>query len=228
VKGKLFVTGCPRSGTSLMAVLLNTIPGSLGSYEEGAPSKSAPDGHIIKRPYRPTHPLDIKIALNSGYKVVLMCRDGRDVMTSRIAVTGEYVCRRDQEWCWAIEAQFLPFNGHDDVWIVRYEDLVRKPNEIVSTISKVFSFPTPRVDVVSALRSVPATSTYHSSMNGRLYSINESSVGHWLKSVENRNRIRKVVSTKTLRDRMCSHLIKLGYEKDDLWVSRLGVARESA
>ena len=63
----VYVTGCARSGTSLVQVLLHSFEGLHGEYTEGYPYKvSAESGRIVKKPSSPEH---TENATKSGFHI---------------------------------------------------------------------------------------------------------------------------------------------------------------
>lgn len=209
-----------------MQVLLHSIPGLDGPMEEGPPLEDAPEGYLTKRPYRPLHAGettgshidDVKLALSRGYHVIIMVRDGRDVMVSRRPTKpDEYYIKRSDEWCAAFDTQVNPFlGGHRDVTIVRYEDLVKGPEEVVGWIASRLDLPSPR-DLRGELSRVPDTSMLIPAMRWQR-SISLAHIGQWK---QDKRRIASLVANYGIRERMCRGLEALGYENDREWLSDL-------
>lgn len=176
---RVFVTGCPRSGTSLMKVLIMSLEGMHGDFEEEGPYHLAEPGHVAKRPFRESNATDVEYALSLGYKVVIMVRDGRDVMVSRHPLKPEEYYVKDL-WYWvrAVEYydQFVS-NYYPNVLGVRYESLVTQPYQTMRTVSDFLGIGLENPNI-GALVKTPEGTTVNQAMRGQK-TITTAHIGQW-------------------------------------------------
>ena len=133
---RLLVTGCSRSGTTLMANLIATgfhdvvYPGG-----EAFPSEDT-DGkiHLGKLP---SVALEVPRVVADGLHVVFMLRDPRYVLTSIHPKNPGHPWVSAEQWCACAEA-WLAAAGVMGVARVRYERLIQDPNDAQAYLGHLF------------------------------------------------------------------------------------------
>lgn len=140
----VFVTGCARSGTSLLHRCLSTLESPdylwsenslLNLYDRGA----EPGGNIILKRTAKCHKTALH-RLPKGVKVVHIVRHPADVLTSRVRQRkGYYVT--PERWIAETEAYWRMKDKHpgDRLHVVRYEDLIADPNGVQRQIGEALS-----------------------------------------------------------------------------------------
>ena len=150
----IFVVGCGHSGTSIMIRLLGNHGKIYSILGENSIFYSKPRWKIVKHFFlfnrkavknnkhrwvekTPKHILKIDAIFKNipEAKVIIMVRDGRDVTCSLKEKSGDFEAGLNR-WIKDNEAA-LPFHSHQQVKIVKYEELVRN-KEIV--MKEVLSF----------------------------------------------------------------------------------------
>jgi hypothetical protein len=160
-----------------MKVLIMNLEGMHGDYEEQPPRANAAPGFVAKRPYRNGNKEDIEKALGLGYKVVLMIRDGRDVMVSRHPSKPEEYYIKDS-WVWVHAYEYYKqFMFHHDVEVIYYEQLVSNPNDNMGLVIKLLGL-NREPSAAGALAQAPPGTTLHQAMRGQ-QTITTAKVGQW-------------------------------------------------
>ncbi len=218
-KIRVHIVGCgPRTGTTLMAEM------AIACFEIDLYTEH--EDPIYTRPTQPANifltkrPRDILVAgpmlsLLPNLYVIYMLRDPRDTITSKH--------RKDPDRYWAslrYWKAYTPYGrklqNHPRFMTVRYEDLVKKPDEVQAYLiqrmpflqqraafSRYHEFAKPSKQSLDALRGMrPVAST---------------SVGKW------RNHLPRVAGQLKLHGEkaIAKDLIEYGYESDDSWLNEL-------
>lgn len=135
---KVIITGCARSGTTLMVHLMRYFYSTEVILEDekhpydyqGLTDKVL----VIKKPYQDVNNIQhfsIYELLKYGWKIVWMLRDGRDVISSK--ANGEYHCDF-MRWIDS-NTDYLNYWNNRAIHLVRYESLVKNPDAIMDGIS---------------------------------------------------------------------------------------------
>ena len=147
----VFVAGCGHTGTTLMAAMLGshsqiyTIPDETSVFwrsREQEPvleelarivTESASTAPIIcEKTPRHVYHVERMLAYFPDARIVLMLRDGRDVVASLARRCGEIACSIVR---WEADThQTLRWRGNDRVMIVRYERLVTQPEATLAAV----------------------------------------------------------------------------------------------
>lgn len=147
----VFVAGCGHTGTSVMAALLGghsqirAIPEETEAFlrfetrEQVAASLErfasfAPAGAALICEKTPRHVRHVGriLAYFADSRVILMVRDGRDVVASLKRRCGELACSIRR---WSADArETLRWRGADRVMLVRYEELVTDPQNTLTAV----------------------------------------------------------------------------------------------
>ncbi len=150
VGNPIIIGGCGRSGTTLLLSILSAhpdvfaIPIETGSfvadeprilypsykfslnYFYGANFKDVPNGHIRwceKTPANIQHFDRILDLFNGNVKLVHIIRDGRDVTLSTHPTDKSKYWVESERWTCDVK-KGLEFKGHDNVYTIRYEDII--------------------------------------------------------------------------------------------------------
>lgn len=159
---KIFITGCPKSGTTLMCRMFNAFhrtyvireevslldfanlkPEAVGDFDFVVAKRSWDTILSTDRLPADQIALQEKIANDAGISIVNMIRDGRDVIASYLEDWGLNGCF---EWM----SCMLQDRGIANLE-VKYEDLVMKPDKVQSDISKVLG-----MDYIASFSDYPA------------------------------------------------------------------------
>lgn len=218
-KIRVHIVGCgPRTGTTLMAEM------AIACFEIDLYTEH--EDPIYTRPTQPANifltkrPRDILVAgpmlsLLPNLYVIYMLRDPRDTITSKH--------RKDPDRYWAslrYWKAYTPYGrklqNHPRFMTVRYEDLVKKPDEVQAYLMQRMPF----------LQQRAAFSRYHEFAKPSKQSLDalrgmrpvaSTSVGKW------RNHLPRVAGQLKLHGEkaIAKDLIEYGYESDDSWLNEL-------
>jgi len=135
---KLLITGCARSGTTLMVHLMQYFYSTHVVIEDEAhPMDFNNYNHkdhvlVIKKPFLEKEHIEyftLHELLLHGWKIIWLVRDGRDVITSK----GNIV--PPSRWITSNE-HYLSHHANADILLIRYESLVRDTENELRRISK--------------------------------------------------------------------------------------------
>lgn len=204
---RLLITGCARSGTTLMTHLMRYFyncqvvidkedhPYNYHHYND------TDNVLVIKKPAVTLNDMDyfdvLSPAIIRGWKIIWMIRDGRDVIVSKNHL-GQYHCSADR-WV-ATNEDALNFILKPNVLIVRYEDLVTDPKSQMEAI-KEFIGQNYQEDFNDFWQSMDTESNMNVGIVPR--QVDANSVGKW-KEAGN-----KKVIAEALKDRKFVQLLKL-------------------
>ena len=227
---KILCTGAPRSGTSMLNLLMsyfkdakvfmNGTPPRLWDECDIFTTQQRPDGKIWNDYIQ--QPKSVVDFADDGVKVVYIYRDGRDCLISKRAGHPDYWYGPDlnqvEKWFRSIE-EILPVmaDTHENIHIVKYEDLVSNHEE---EIPKIEEFVGMKIsdDYVNFYKDFAnkhnmstegAIGTDHSGL--RPLSPNS---GNWKKDKHKKRMMDIVSNYNDLEDL----LIELGYEEDKKWI----------
>lgn len=139
---RVLVTGCARSGTTMMIHLMRYFYSTeVIIYDESHPFDYEKHNHkdhilVIKKPFVEVSNIQyfsLKDLISKGWLIIWMLRDGRDVISS--IVSDKYHVDAER-WAFA-NRSILPYCLHDQVLIVRYENLV---TDSISAMEEVKKF----------------------------------------------------------------------------------------
>lgn len=137
---KLIVTGCARSGTTVMIHLMRYFYSTkVVVKDEAHPFDYERYNHkdhilVIKKPFLEMSNISyfsLQELLQKGWRVLWMLRDGRDVISS--TVDGNY--HVDQERWISSNREFLSMCMSEQILPIRYEDLVTDHSNQMQIIS---------------------------------------------------------------------------------------------
>lgn len=206
------VTGCARSGTTLLIHLCEGFEGlnvileqevSPLNYDDESSSVCYPNlmnqqPFMIKIPQFGEPNTTIREFLESGYNVICIYRDGKDVLVSELyppihpGESGYHVS--PTRWRKAIK-DMLDNKDEDSVYIVKYEDLVQAPHEEMGKISDYFDL------------EYTYPHDFYQDINERMMSgfglkgprkVDDNSIGNWKKQ-EHKERIEEIKSTSDMK-----------------------------
>lgn len=135
---KLIVTGCARSGTTVMVHLLRYFYSTHVVIEDEAhPLDFTNYNHkdhvlVIKKPFLEPHHIEyftLGELIEKGWKVMWMLRDGRDVITSTANVVPP------SRWIHANEQYLMHYND-PSVLLLRYDKLITDTENQMKRIEK--------------------------------------------------------------------------------------------
>ena len=152
---KILITGCARSGTSLLLLLMRYFQDSfVEAKKEIHPILSKAQflqddfnrrysNIIIKRPQlSKTHPqyFNLQEVLDKDFKIIYIIRNGFDVLCSKRPQTGKYHVVDPNRWIAAIE-DYLKHKDNKNICTIKYEDLVNDTEHCMSKISQFLNTP---------------------------------------------------------------------------------------
>jgi hypothetical protein len=182
---------------------------------ENGPKASVPDQHIIKA-NTGRNDYTIQKGLDLGFHVIMLYRDGRDVIVSTYGKVQKPHRISVGKWLINIK-QILEYKNHSRCLPVQYEALVTNPDVEMDRIANFL-----HTKIVGNFRDFYKKTNSHSHMmraldNMGAQPLTTDRIGNWKKSRFDkfwRVSFRKYPET---MDQFCDYLIKLGYEKDRKW-----------
>ncbi len=224
---KLIVTGCARSGTTLLHSLMGYFKGvKVYRYAETLPARfnekfqakfadGANDQHsgkqyvVIKRPQ--FHPGDeryftIEDLLRDDYRVINIVRDCRDVLVSRHPDDPSIYWVEPERWLAAV-GETLRHDESPDVLTLKYEDLVMEPDQCMTDIAD-FLKTEYSPDYINFFRGDDARSYLDKAVMDGARAIHAGSIGNW-RSPEHAARVQTLMTTRG--NELKDGLVRLGY-----------------
>lgn len=116
---KILITGCARSGTSLLLLLMRYFQDSFVEAK------------------KEIHPILSKAQF---LKIIYIIRNGFDVLCSKRPQTGKYHVVDPNRWIAAIE-DYLKHKDNKNICTIKYEDLVNDTEHCMSKISQFLNTP---------------------------------------------------------------------------------------
>jgi hypothetical protein len=213
---RLHITGCPRSGTTLLMELVRTCFDNDGHCEHElsifAPLAASGELYISKQPS------DIKQLRHIFYRdeqlfIVYLVRDPRAVITSKHRErSGQYFCNyRVWQEC---ENAAQRYRGHPRFAYLRYEDLVEDPDAIQAQLQAQFAFLHKKHDFSEFHRFAQPAAAALQAMSG-LREIDRHSLAKW------REQLPRIAEQYQRHPELADELVRLGYEPDKKWLQLL-------
>jgi hypothetical protein len=216
------ICGFGRSGTTLLQMMMeNAMPAARRFGRETSAWRAATyawRNHDVVISKMPKDLFQIA-ALRAFYanrgtnlRVLLMCRDPRDVLTSR----HEQVCN---DYCVTVDAwrrnywAFTAHRGEPDVLVVRYEDLV---GDVRTWQTRIEAFTGEKATLPFQDFHTQDRPDFHKMTLNGLRPVEQSRIQRWARP-EYAGRIRQL-----LREipEFTDALVELGYESDDRWAAK--------
>ncbi len=210
------IVGAPRSGTTLMLELM--IAGfEIDGYsrtEESLLDKPHPEARI----YCAKDPMDTPfvrwlLPLDPELWVIYLLRDPRDVIVSRHGRQPDLYWANLRLWRWAHES-VRGLDTHPRFVCVRYEDLVREPDETQRRLAERMPFLKKRRDFSRYDESAVPSPQSLEAMRG-VRRVEASSIGVW------RDHRLRVAAQMRRHGDITDELIALGYETERDWLGEV-------
>jgi hypothetical protein len=211
-RNQIFIMGCGRSGTWLLAALFTTFKDTeLGPDEvevEHFASYSTQCANLVlkrgpKSYLRPTAP-------PPEVRLVYIIRHPFDVLTSHNSINGRKYHLGPRRWCGEMEALWQLEGGGRQITVVRYEDLVTDPVGVQARLARAFGLEISVgiEDLPSTFKPAPGTAK---AMHG-VWPIDQNSLYRYRHDPE------KVAHLRAIRSRLEPHLTRIaarsGYDTD--------------
>jgi len=213
---RIHIVGSCRSGTTLFHKMM-----LVGFEIDGHSSFEMkvfrePEGQLqtfcSKRP-RDLLYIGRLIDLNPDLWVICLERDPRDVAVSHHNNAPDEYWIGLQSWKQSYAAA-KPLVGHPRFRIVRYENMVRRPDEIQNEIAAWMPFLKRRGLFSEFYKEVQPEKRAEAAL-GSLRPVSDKSVGSW------RREKARLAGELQLHGSVTADLIEMGYEKDDAWLREL-------
>lgn len=213
---RIHVTGLgPRTGTTLMAEAMVACFAIDAFDDHEAEVFNLRRNCAVYLSKWPGHTLSVRrrLRFDPHFHVIFMLRDPRDVVTSR---HGKDMARYwvplhawKRNLCYA-----RPILDHPRVILVRYEDLVTKPDKVQADIARRLPFLQPTgAFTMFDRRADPAPRAVRALGGVRAFSAD--SIGNW------RRHLPRLAGQLSQHGSITAELIELGYEQDDAWLAAL-------
>jgi hypothetical protein len=222
---RVHIIGPPRSGTTLMLeLMISGFRFSLAGKEEiglfDLPNDLPNNSTVCTKKPQDHRLLKHIIDKDEDLYFISMIRDPRDIVVSRHGKNPNIYWANLRQWRdWYLNNN--TYKSHPRLLQVRYEDLVRHPNEIQQQLAKKLPF----------LQLANLFSEYHKFANPSKQSLEAmrnirpvtgDSIGNWHRHLP------RIVGQLNIHGSITDELIELGYEKNDQWRQVLdGVAPDT-
>jgi len=232
---KVLTTGAPRSGTSMLNLLM-TYFRDLDVFTNGTPPKLWDQCDLFTTQQRPDGLLwndfispkkHIKDFADDGVKVVYIYRDGRDCLISKRKGYGDNYWYGPEigevnKWIKSSEVMLdVIRDGYENIHVVKYEDLVE---DHVNEIKKIEDFLGLEIDKNYTKFHEDFKNTRSMSYEGAIGTEYEGlrplmpNSGNWKKE-KHKERMLEILAH--YGDELEDMLIKLGYEENNDWVNEI-------
>ena len=210
---RIHITGCPRSGTTLMMELMRTCFQNDGYCEHEMSIFEQPEDHLeVFFSKQPSDIRRIKPLLHADVNlyVINMVRDPRAVITSiHKNFPGMYFCNfRVWNECNQKALQLMRYHRFLQV---RYEDLVFAPDHVQNDIQTAFLFLAKEIPF-SEYHSFAKPSSDAKTAMGGVRKIASDRIDNW------KQHLPRIKFEYEQHPEMVDVLIKLGYESDREWL----------
>ena len=202
---KLIITGCARSGTTLLHSLMLCFDNvKIYKFRETLPSKlNKKDLSGISKKYisikRPQFLKDderyftFEELFSQEYKILNIIRDGRDVLVSRHPDNPSRYWVEPPRWINAV-TETLDHAENTNLYIQKYEDLVEHPREYLKNIAEFLSVKVKNNILPDNIHLHPEINKYLDSVTIKgAKPVFSHSIGNWEKDI-NRERINCVMN----------------------------------
>jgi hypothetical protein len=209
---RLHVTGCPRSGTTLMIQLIATCFKNDGYYHREMSIFEEPEpGCQLFLSKKPTDIRHIKRILEADKNlfILYMIRDPRDSMTSIHSAQPDRYFSNFRVWKECADSAKTIETSHRFISI-RYEALVAEPDAVQAQLMTAFPF-LEKIHDFSSFEQFSGPSKRSAEAMGGLRPVSAASIGNWKKHLP------RVKAQILLRPDLADALITYGYEKDNSW-----------
>jgi len=217
----IHIVGClPRSGTTLMTELMISCFAIDGHTEhEYSIFHEFPGAYRILCTKKPNdiRYVDYPLRVNPDLYVIYMLRDPRDAIASRSHQRNEQDHKKiwGNLWHWQQhQAIANTLADHPRFITVRYEDLVRDPDQVQQALMDRMPFLT-RTAAFSAYPNVARPSAASTAALGTVRPISPASIGNW------RNNKPYLKAQLATYGDLSATLMELGYEQDANWLAEL-------
>ncbi len=211
---RIHIVGCHRSGTTLLFELMTTCfrHDAHCDHERSIfKDKAHCDGiYISKKPSDITHIEQIFSADPDLYLLYLI-RDPRAVISSIHPSKSDRYFSSFERWQ-RYEQAAAPLKSHPRFLEVRYEDLVRHPDKVQSSICTRFSF-LETMHPFSAFEKFAQTSKPAEISLKGIRAINDKSIDRW------KEHLPRIKFQLERYPALVQCLIEYGYEQDDQWLT---------
>jgi len=213
---RIHITGCPRSGTTLMMELMRTCFHNDGYCEHEMSIFESPEGCPEK--FFSKQPSDIRrikplLHTDENLYVINMVRDPRAVITSiHRNFPGMYFCNF-RVWNECNQKALLLMKHHRFLQ-VRYEDLVLDPDHVQDDIQTAFSFLV-KERLFSEYHSFAKPSFDAKAAMGGVRKISADRITTWKKHLP------RIKHEYKQYPEIADVLIMLGYESDRDWIRQI-------
>lgn len=213
---RLHITGCPRSGTTLLMEQMSTCFENDGHCEHERSvfdNVALPSGLYISK-----QPSDIKHLGHIFHRddelyIIYLLRDPRSVITSKHgAASQQYFCNyRVWQDCERAAANYA---GHPRFLRLRYEDLVADPDRVQACITAHFPFLVQR-HAFSDFDKFARPSNASEQALGGVRKVDQASLSKW------QQHLPRLAHQLKLYPALGDDLIRLGYQRDGQWLQLL-------
>ena len=215
---RVHIIGAPRSGTTLMLELMSNgfrftaiskREVSLLEYPHGFPEDSTvctknPQDHRL---------VSTLIDRDEQQWFISMVRDPRDIVCSRHGFHPEVYWANLRQWrAWLDNTR--PYRTHPRMIEIRYEDLVRSPDEVQQEIAARLPF-LPVRNAFSEFHKFAKPSDQSLNAMGDVRPVSDASVGRW------KSNLARLAGQLQVHGSVSAELIEFGYETDEKWLGLL-------
>lgn len=210
---RIHIVGCgPRSGTTLLAELMRVSfkIDLYASHEASITALPAKNGKIFLTK-RPKDILTVEpiLKLNPNLTILYMIRDPRDMVVSKHGIAPDQYWSSFKYWK-TYTAYGKRLEGHPRFITIRYESLVKEPDQIQKMIINRIPY-LEKIQDFSEFGSNSKVSDGSKEALGKVRKISSSSIGAW------KNHLPRVKDQLKKHGAISQDLIDYGYESNTNW-----------
>ena len=223
LKTHVVVCGFPRSGSTLLLLMIETCVANIKVYGQerfamGYHAMNEFRNHSILVTKKPNDIFNVERIREyydqqkADVRFILTIRDPRAILTSfhaRIGKENYYVS--PERWRKTYKSIKYASQGEDSL-ILRFEDLISRPLEIQSHLTKLIGW---KVQVPFDQFHTKASSDFKGDALNDLRPLDKKTIQKW-RDEEHKERIKMLL--KEMPD-LPERIIEMGYEKDESWTS---------
>ena len=200
---RILICGCARSGNTLMFSLINTgfeniVKVKGGPWGEQVP-KEAVEGKVVVGKF-PRKASRLYKLMADDLGIIYMMRDPRDVLVSKHFERPRTYWTSVERWIRTATVA-LEYKDHPNVLLLKYEDLITKPNKAQKAMAEKFNLEAAR-KFEDCYESFDTKDKYNAKTMNGIRPLDKSRIGAWKDGYLNEKFINRLMKNSEMTDLM--------------------------
>ncbi|MBT4381136.1 MAG: hypothetical protein HN900_05880 [Gammaproteobacteria bacterium] len=200
---RILICGCARSGNTLMFSLIDTgfeniVKVKGGPWGEQVP-KEAVEGKVVVGKF-PRKASRLYKLMADDLGIIYMMRDPRDVLVSKHFERPRTYWTSVERWIRTATVA-LEYKDHPNVLLLKYEDLITKPNKAQKAMAEKFNLEAAR-KFEDCYESFDTKDKYNAKTMNGIRPLDKSRIGAWKDGYLNEKFINRLMKNSEMTDLM--------------------------